>query len=85
MSSGVCLQSEGSARRQSPQADDVYKDTVVGISQGGNISPLLANVMLNELAKELEARRLDFVRYADDLIIMVGSKQAAERVMKSIT
>lgn len=41
--------------------------------------------MLNELAKELEARRLDFVRYADDLIIMVGSKQAAERVMKSIT
>lgn len=41
--------------------------------------------MLNELDKELGARGLDFVRYADDLIIMVGSKQAAERVMKSIT
>ncbi len=41
--------------------------------------------MLNELDKELEARGLDFVRYADDLIIMVGSKQAADRVMKSIT
>ena len=41
--------------------------------------------MLNELDKELEARGLDFVRYADDLIIMVGSKQAAERVMKSVT
>ena len=41
--------------------------------------------MLNELDKELEARGLDFVRYADDLIIMVGSKQAADRVMKSVT
>ena len=46
--------------------DDEYKDTVVGTPQGGNISPLLANVMLNELDKELEARGLDFVRYADD-------------------
>lgn len=41
--------------------------------------------MLNELDKELEARELNFVRYADDLIIMVGSRQAAERVMKSVT
>lgn len=64
--------------------DDEYEDTVVGTPQGGNISPLLANIMLNELDKELEARRLDFVRYADDLIIMVGSRQAAERVMKSV-
>ncbi len=65
--------------------DDEYEDTVVGAPQGGNISPLLANIMLNELDKELEARGLDFVRYADDLIIMVGSRQAAERVMKSVT
>ena len=65
--------------------DDEYEDTIVGTPQGGNISPLLANVMLNELDKELEARGLDFVRYADDLIIMVGSGQAAERVMKSVT
>ena len=65
--------------------DDEYEDTIVGTPQGGNISPLLANVMLNELDKELGARRLDFVRYADDLIIMVGSKQAADRVMKSVT
>ena len=65
--------------------DDEYEDTVVGTPQGGNISPLLANVVLNELDEELEARGLDFVRYADDLIIMVGSRQAAERVMKSIT
>lgn len=65
--------------------DDEYEDTIVGTPQGGNISPLLANIMLNELDKELEARGLDFVRYADDLIIMVGSRQAAERVMKSVT
>ena len=65
--------------------DDEYEDTVVGTPQGGNISPLLANIMLNELDKELEARGLDFVRYADDLIIMVRSRQAADRVMKSVT
>ena len=65
--------------------DDEYEDTIVGTPQGGNISPLIANIMLNELDKELEARGLDFVRYADDLIIMVGSRQAAERVMKSVT
>ena len=65
--------------------DDEYEDTIVGTPQGGNISPLMANIMLNELDKELEARGLDFVRYADDLIIMVGSRQAAERVMKSVT
>lgn len=65
--------------------DDEYEDTIVGTPQGGNISPLLANIMLNELDKELEARGLDFVRYADDLIIMVRSRQAAERVMRSVT
>ncbi len=62
-----------------------YEDSIIGTPQGGNLSPLLANIMLNELDKEMEARGLDFVRYADDCIIMVGSKQAAERVMKSIT
>ena len=65
--------------------DDEYEDTIVGTPQGGNISPLMANIMLNELDKELEVRGLDFVRYADDLIIMVGSRQAADRVMKSVT
>ena len=65
--------------------DDEYRETVVGTPQGGNISPLLANVMLNELDKELEARGLNFVRYADDVIILVGSRQAADRVMKSVT
>lgn len=65
--------------------DGEYEDSVIGTPQGGNLSPLLANIMLNELDKETEARGLDFVRYADDCIIMVGSRQAAERVMRSIT
>lgn len=61
-----------------------YEDTRIGTPQGGNLSPLLSNIMLNELDKELEARGLNFVRYADECIILVGSKKAAERVMKSI-
>jgi len=64
---------------------DTYEETPVGTPQGGNLSPLLSNVMLNELDKELEARGLRFVRYADDCNIFVGSRKAAERVMKSIT
>jgi len=62
-----------------------YEDTPVGTPQGGNLSPLLANIMLNELDKELEARGLNFVRYADDCNIFVRSEKAADRVMKSIT
>jgi len=65
--------------------DGEYEDSIIGTPQGGNLSPLLANIMLNELDKEMEARGLDFVRYADDCIIMVGSRQAAERVIRSIT
>ena len=55
--------------------DDEYADTVVGTPQGGNVSPLLANIILNELDKETEQRGLNFVQYADDLIIVVGSRQ----------
>ena len=46
--------------------DDEYKESVIGTPQGGNLSPLLSNIMLNELDKELGARGLKFVRYADD-------------------
>lgn len=62
-----------------------YEATEKGTPQGGNLSPLLSNIMLNELDKELEQRGLHFVRYADDCIITVGSKVAANRVMHSIT
>ncbi|WP_346939898.1 group II intron reverse transcriptase/maturase [uncultured Clostridium sp.] len=56
-----------------------------GVPQGGNLSPLLSNIMLNELDKELEKRSLNFCRYADDCNIYVKSRKAAERVMNSIT
>jgi RNA-directed DNA polymerase len=63
----------------------VVIDTEEGTPQGGNISPLLSNIMLNELDKELTKRGLKFCRYADDCNIYVKSKKAAERVMASIT
>ena len=63
----------------------IVKATTVGTPQGGNLSPLLSNIMLNELDKELEARGLNFVRYADDCIILVKSEKAANRVLASIT
>ncbi|MCC5468712.1 group II intron reverse transcriptase/maturase [Pelosinus baikalensis] len=61
------------------------EETAVGCPQGGNLSPLLSNVMLNELDKELAQRDLKFCRYADDENIYVKSKKSAERVMASIT
>ena len=62
-----------------------YEKTEQGTLQGGNLSPLLSNIMLNELDKELEKRRLRFVRYADDCVIAVRSEASAKRVMYSIT
>lgn len=56
----------------------------MGTPQGGNLSPLLSNIMLNELDKELEKLGLRFVRYADDCVITVGSEAAAKRVMHSV-
>ena len=62
-----------------------YEKTEQGTPQGGNLSPLLSNIMLNELDKELERRGLGFVRYADDCVIAVRSEASAKRVMYSIT
>jgi len=62
-----------------------YEATNVGTPQGGNLSRILSNIMLNELDKELEARGLNFVRYADDCVIAVGSSAAANRVMHTVT
>lgn len=63
----------------------VFEKTEKGTPQGGNISPILSNIMLNELDKELEKRGLQFVRYADDCVIFTKSKKSAERVMENIT
>ena len=67
------------------QIDEDYKETIIGTPQGGNLSPLLSNIMLNELDMELEKRGLRFVRYADDCIILVKSEMSARRVMRSVT
>ena len=61
------------------------EETKLGTPQGGNLSPLLSNIMLNELDRELEGRGLHFTRYADDCVIAVRSEAAAKRVMNSIT
>lgn len=62
-----------------------YEQTNLGTPQGGNLSPLLSNIMLNELDKELEARSLRFTRYADDCVIAVKSESSAKRVMRTVT
>jgi RNA-directed DNA polymerase len=65
--------------------EGVVIDTEEGTPQGGPLSPLLSNIMLNELDKELTKRELRFVRYADDCNIYVKSFRAGQRVMESIT
>ncbi|SCN37998.1 Recombinase for Bh.Int [Bacillus cytotoxicus] len=63
----------------------VVRDTYEGTPQGGPLSPLLSNILLNERDKELEARGLRFVRYADDCNIYVKSRKAGIRVKESVT
>ena len=60
-----------------------YEQTTVGVPQGGPLSPLLSNIMLNELDKELDQRGHRFVRYADDMVILCKSKRAATRTMEN--
>jgi group II intron reverse transcriptase/maturase len=65
--------------------DGLVSPSEKGVPQGGPLSPVLSNVYLDKLDKELEARGLHFVRYADDCNIFVRSEMAADRVMKSVT
>lgn len=65
--------------------DGLVSPTLEGTPQGGPLSPLLSNIVLDELDKELEKRGLHFVRYADDCVIYVRSKRAGNRVMQSVT
>lgn len=62
-----------------------YEETEKGVPQGGPLSPLLSNIMLNELDKELTKRGHSFVRYADDCMIFCKSERAAGRILESIT
>lgn len=61
-----------------------YEETYEGVPQGGPLSPLLGNILLNELDWELEKRGHKFVRYADDMVILCKSRRSAERAMESI-
>ena len=61
-----------------------YEETCQGVPQGGPLSPLLANILLDELDHELEKRGHQFVRYADDFVILCNSPRAGERIMASV-
>lgn len=61
-----------------------FEETKLGLVQGGNISPLCSNIMLNELDHELERRGISFVRYADDLLLFTKTKRSAQRILEHI-
>lgn len=61
-----------------------FEETEIGVPQGGPLSPLLSNIMLNELDHELENRGHRFVRYADDLVIFCKSRKSANRTLENI-
>ena len=61
-----------------------FEKTDKGAPQGSPLSPMLSNIVLNELDQELESRGLQYARWADDFVILVGSRRAAERVMASV-
>ena len=71
---------------RAPVSEDgkVGKKTTIGTPQGGTISPVLANILLNELDQLLDSKGIRFVRYADDMVIFCGSKKAAERTLMNV-
>ena len=64
--------------------DGRYETASSGVPQGGPLSPLLSNILLDELDKELEARGHDFVRYADEFVILCGSPRAGHRILEGV-
>jgi len=75
----------GKYLRAGVMVDGRLQQTRKGVPQGGPLSPLLANILLDNLDKELEKRGHKFVRYADDFVILVRSQRAGDRVRASIT
>ena len=75
----------GRILRAGIMADGIKQPSAEGTPQGSPLSPLLANIMLDDLDKELETRGHRFVRYADDIRVFVKTKRAAERVLDSVT
>jgi len=79
------LQLIGKYLRAGVLVDGRLQETRKGVPQGGPLSPLLANILLDDLDKELEKRGHCFARYADDFVILVKSRRAGDRVMQSIS
>jgi len=75
----------GSYLRAGVMVGETFEPSELGTPQGGPLSPLLANILLDDLDRELERRGHRFTRYADDLLILVRSPRAGERVKTSIT
>ncbi|GIW83283.1 MAG: group II intron reverse transcriptase/maturase [Gemmatales bacterium] len=71
--------------RAGVMVEGVLQPTDVGTPQGGPLSPLLSNILLDDLDKELERCGLPFVRYADDFAIFAKSQRATERIMASVS
>lgn len=78
------LQLIGKILRSGVMLGGLVEQTVKGTPQGSPLSPLLSNVVLDELDKELEKRGHKFCRYADDIVIFCGSQKAANRIMEGI-
>lgn len=74
----------GKFLRAGVEVNGRLQKTPMGVPQGGPLSPILSNILLDDLDKELEQRNHNFIRYADDFIILVKSYKAGNRVMKSI-
>lgn len=70
--------------RAGVEVDGSIRPTELGVPQGGPLSPLLANIMLDDLDKEMEHRGHTFARYADDFVVLVSSQRAANRVMERL-
>lgn len=75
----------GAYLRAGVLVEGIVQPTERGTPQGGPLSPLLSNILLDDLDKELERRGLRFARYADDVIILVRTERAGERVKASVT
>jgi RNA-directed DNA polymerase len=85
MTSRIVRKSNDPYLRAGVLINDSIQPSELGTPQGGPLSPLLANILLDDLDRELEGRGHRFVRYADDLMVLVKSERAGQRVKASLT